>query len=434
LIYDPLGRIVELPIRSNFREGLSIFEYVNSARGSRKGLTDTALKTADAGYLTRRLVDVSHDLIIRLEDCGSEDFITVSKDIRQKAYVLRLTGRTLAQDLKAGKLDLSRESIITPELAAEIDKEGITQVQVRSPLTCKARYGMCAACYGWDLSVKKPVELGSPVGVVAAQSIGEPGTQLTMRTKHAGGIVGLDVTQGLPRVDELFEARTPKALSPISEISGKVEVSEQEDGWLVKVTNSSVKPVEEREYLIPLTSTLQVKDEDLVESGKQLASGFLDIKDVLSVKGLRAAQEYLINEVQAVYESQGISINDKHFETLTRKMSDKVHITSSGDTTMLPGEIVEKAVFEEENEKILAEGGEPATAQVVILGVTRSSLFANSWLSAASFQNTTSVLTECALLGKEDRLLGLKENVIIGRLIPTTAERAGMHSNGTPMY
>lgn len=429
LVVDPLGKIVDLPTKSNFREGLTIFEYVTSARGSRKGLTDTALKTADAGYLTRRLVDVAHDLIIRLEDCGSEDFTVVSKDIRQKSYLLRLTGRTLAQDLKVGGKTLARGSIITPELAAKIDQEGITEVQVRSPLTCKARYGMCAACYGWDLSVKLPVELGSPVGVVAAQSIGEPGTQLTMRTKHAGGIVGLDVTQGLPRVDELFEARTPKALSSIAEISGKVEVSEQEDGWLVKITNSQVKPVEEREYLIPLTSTLQVKDGDLVEAGKQLASGFLDIKDVLSVKGLRAAQEYLINEVQAVYESQGISINDKHFETLVRKMSDKVHVTSSGDTTMLPGEIVERAVFEEENEKILSQGGEPGTAQIIILGVTRSSLFTNSWLSAASFQNTTSVLTECALLGKEDRLLGLKENVIIGRLIPTTAERARMLSN-----
>ncbi|MEK7521275.1 MAG: DNA-directed RNA polymerase subunit beta' [Patescibacteria group bacterium] len=429
LVVDPLGKIVDLPTKSNFREGLTIFEYVTSARGSRKGLTDTALKTADAGYLTRRLVDVSHDLIVRIQDCGSEEFITISKGIRTKSYVLRLTGRAIAEDLKVGKTKLEKGSILTSELAVEIDKAGITEVKVRSPLTCKARHGMCAACYGLDLSIKKPVELGTPVGVMAAQSIGEPGTQLTMRTKHAGGIVGLDVTQGLPRVDELFEARSPKALSPISEISGKVDVTEQEDGWLVRIRNTSVKPVEEREYLIPITSTLQAKDGDLIEAGKQLASGFLDIKDVLSVKGLRSAQEYLINEVQAVYEGQGIPINDKHFETIVRKMSDKVHVTSSGDTTMLPGEIVEKAVFEEENEKILAEGGEPAAAQVIILGVTRSSLFTNSWLSAASFQNTTSVLTECALLGKEDRLLGLKENVIIGRLIPTTPERASMVSN-----
>ncbi len=429
LVVDPLGKIVDLPTKSNFREGLTIFEYVTSARGSRKGLTDTALKTADAGYLTRRLVDVSHDLIVRTRDCGSQEYITILKSIRTKSFANRLTGRTLAQDVKTKGTKLEKGTIISSELAVKLDQEGATEANVRSPLTCKARYGMCAACYGLDLSIKKPVELGTPVGVVAAQSIGEPGTQLTMRTKHAGGIVGLDVTQGLPRVDELFEARTPKALSPISEISGKVDVTEQEDGWLVRVRNTQIKPVEEREYLIPLTSTLQVKDGDLVESGKQLASGFLDIKDVLGVKGLRSAQEYLINEVQAVYESQGISINDKHFETIVRKMSDKVHVTSSGDTTMLPGEIVEKAVFEEENEKILAEGGEPSTAQVIILGVTRSSLFTNSWLSAASFQNTTSVLTECALLGKEDRLLGLKENVIIGRLIPTTAGRASMISN-----
>lgn len=283
---------------------------------------------------------------------------------------------------------------------------------------------MCAKCYGWDLSTKEVVNLGTPVGVIAAQSIGEPGTQLTMRTKHSGGIVGLDVTQGLPRVEELFESRTPKQLSPLSEISGKVAVEQREDGWLVTVTNTSAKPAEEREYLIPLTSTLAVKDGDLIESGKQLASGFLDVKEVLIVRGVRAGQEYLIGEIQAVYESQGIPINDKHMEVITRKMSDKVQIVSQGDTILLPREIVDKAVFEEENEKVLSEGGEPATAQILILGVTRSSLFVDSWLSAASFQNTTNVLTDSALLGKEDKLIGLKENVIIGRLIPTSPERA----------
>ncbi|MBI2268044.1 MAG: DNA-directed RNA polymerase subunit beta' [Candidatus Blackburnbacteria bacterium] len=425
LVVDPMGKIVDLPTKSNFKEGLTIFEYVTSARGSRKGLTDTALKTADAGYLTRRLVDVAHDVIVRTEDCGTEGGVTISRSVRPRAFAQRVIGRYIASSVVVdGQVLVSRGELATPEIFATFEDHSINEVQVRSVLTCQARYGICALCYGWDLSNKKIVDLGTPVGVVAAQSIGEPGTQLTMRTKHAGGIVGLDVTQGLPRVDELFEARTPKVLSPITEISGKVDVTEQENGWLVRVRNTIVKPLEEREYIVPLTSTLQVKDGDLIELGKQLASGFLDIKDVLSVKGLRAAQEYLTNEIQAVYESQGISINDKHFEVIVRKMSDKVHITSQGDTALLPGEIVERSVFEEENERVISEGGEPATAQIIVLGVTRSALFTNSWLSAASFQNTTSVLTESALLGKEDRLVGLKENVIIGRLIPTTAERA----------
>ncbi|MBI2007562.1 MAG: DNA-directed RNA polymerase subunit beta' [Candidatus Blackburnbacteria bacterium] len=425
LVVDPLGRLVDLPTKSNFREGLSIFEYVTSARGSRKGLTDTALKTADAGYLTRRLVDVTHDVIVRLPDCGTEEGVIVDKNKREKSFNQRVIGRFAAADIANGrKILAARNELITPEKLQEIIQAGVQEIKVRSPLTCRARYGICSACYGWDLSNKEIVEMGTPVGVVAAQSIGEPGTQLTMKTKHSGGIVGLDITQGLPRVEELFEARVPKVLSPISEISGKVEVTEREDGWLVRVRNTSVKPVEEREYIVPLTSNLQVEDGDLVEAGKQLASGYLDIKDVLSVKGLRPAQEYLIDEIQAVYESQGISINDKHFEVIVRKMSDKVQIISQGDTILLPRDIVDRAVFEEENERVLTEGGEPGTAQVVILGVTRSSLYTDSWLSAASFQNTTNVLTDSALLGKEDKLLGLKENVIIGRLIPTTAERA----------
>lgn len=427
LVVDPLGRIVDLPTKSNFHEGLSIFEYVTTARGSRKGLTDTALKTADAGYLTRRLVDVAHDVIIRIEDCGAEDGVVIEKKVRTKTFLQRITGRFAAANIIVGKKILvARNELITPDAAEAVEKAGLEEVGVRSPLACRARYGMCAKCYGWDFSTKKVVERGTPVGVVAAQSIGEPGTQLTMKTKHSGGIVGLDVTQGLPRVEELFEARVPKALSPIAEISGKVEVTEKEDGWLVRIRNTSVKPAEEREYIIPLTSNLQVEDGDLVEAGKQLASGYLDVKEVLAVKGLRSAQEYLINEIQAVYESQGISINDKHFEVVARKMSDKVQIISQGDTVLLPRDIVDRAVFEEENERVLSEGGEPGTAQVIILGVTRSSLYTDSWLSAASFQNTTNVLTEAALMGKEDRLLGLKENVIIGRLIPTTPERASL--------
>lgn len=425
LVVDPLGRIVDLPTKSNFREGLTIFEYVTSARGSRKGLTDTALRTADAGYLTRRLVDVTHDVIVRTEDCGTVEGLVVSKLDRSKAFLQRVVGRFAAEDIIAnGEVLVKRNELIKPEAFARFEEAGLEDVKVRSPLACQSRYGMCASCYGWDLSNKEVVELGTPVGVIAAQSIGEPGTQLTMKTKHSGGIVGLDVTQGLPRVEGLFEARVPKVLSPISEISGKIEVTEREDGWLVRVRNTTVKPVEEREYLIPLTSNLQVEDGDLIETGKQLASGYLDIKDVLAVKGPRAAQEYLISEIQAVYESQGISINDKHFEVVVRKMSDKVQIISQGDTILLPRDIIDRTVFEEENERVLTEGGEPATAQLIILGITRASLYTASWLSAASFQNTTSVLTEAALLGREDKLLGLKENVIIGRLIPTTPERA----------
>lgn len=424
LVVDPLGKIVDLPTKSNFREGLTIFEYVTSARGSRKGLTDTAIKTADAGYLTRRLVDVAHDVIVRLEDCGSTEGIVVGREKREKAFAQRVVGRVVLEDvISVGAVVVARGSVVTPELFEKILEEDVSEVKLRSPLTCAARYGICQTCYGWDLSTKEMVELGTPVGVLAAQSIGEPGTQLTMKTKHAGGIIGLDVTQGLPRVEELFEARKPKVLSPLSEISGKVEVSEGEDGWHVRVRNVSVRPVEEKEYVIPLMSNLLVKDGDLVAAGDQLASGFLDIKDVLSVKGFRAAEEYLIDEVQAVYESQGIWINDKHFEVIVRKMSDKVHMISSGDTNLLPGETLERAIFEEENERVLSEGGEPATAQVMILGVTRSALFTDSWLSAASFQNTTSVLTDSGLLGKVDKLIGLKESVIIGRLIPVTPDR-----------
>ncbi|QQG47956.1 MAG: DNA-directed RNA polymerase subunit beta' [Candidatus Woesebacteria bacterium] len=427
LVVDPLGKIVELPIKSNFKEGLSVFEYVTSGRGSRKGLTDTALKTADAGYLTRRLVDVTHDVLIREDDCETVEFLNVKKSIRSTTFVKRIIGRFAANDVKDpdGNLIVARNEFITESIAKTIDEKGIVEVGVRSPLTCQTRYGVCKKCYGWDLSNKEIVETGVPVGVVAAQSIGEPGTQLTLRTKHSGGVVGVDVTQGLPRVEELFEARLPKTLSPLSEISGKVSISENEDGWVVKVTTTS-KPKEEREYIIPKTSKLGIEDAQLIAAGTQLASGFLDIKEILAIKGLKEAQEYLVNELQAVYESQGIPINDRHFEVIVRKMSDEVKVATSGNTSLLPGELVEKAKFEEENEKVLAEGGEPATARQVILGVTRRSLYTESWLSAASFEQTTDILAQAALEGKKDRLLGLKENVIIGRLIPVDPERASL--------
>ncbi|MEK7112305.1 MAG: DNA-directed RNA polymerase subunit beta' [Patescibacteria group bacterium] len=429
LIVDPLGKIVELPVKGNFKEGLSIFEYVTSSRGSRKGLTDTAIKTADAGYLTRRLVDVAHDVIVRLSDCGSKEGFSVKKTIRPNSFAARIFGRIAAEDVvypRAKKTLVVKGELIDEAKALEIEREGISEVSVRSVLTCASRYGICAACYGWDLSNKKMVEIGTPVGVVAAQSIGEPGTQLTLKTKHTGGIVGLDVTQGLPRVEELFEARVPKILSPLSEISGKVTIAETEEGWKVTIASVNIKPKELREYLIPKTIKLSVADGQLVDSGTQLAAGSLDMKEILTIRGLRSAQEYLVHEIQKVYESQGIPINDKHFEVIARKMSDEVRIVTPGDTKFLPGDLVDKASFEEENEKILAAGGEPASGQQVMLGITRRSLYTESWLSAASFEQTTDVLTDAALQGKEDKLVGLKENVIIGRLIPVTPERAAL--------
>ncbi|MBI5619725.1 DNA-directed RNA polymerase subunit beta' [Candidatus Gottesmanbacteria bacterium] len=430
LVVDPLGKIVELPTKSNYREGLSIFEYVTSTRGSRKGLTDSALKTADAGYLTRRLVDVSHDMIIRIEDCGTDEGWEIgSAEDRQTPLSTRVIGRFTAAAVLAhdGKtVVIAKGEELTDANIHLLEKHAVASVTVRSPLTCQAAVGMCAKCYGRDFSTNAHVELGTPVGVISAQSIGEPGTQLTMRVRHAGGIVGLDVTQGLPRVEELFEARTPRTLSPVAEIAGKAEVSETEAGYNVRIRNTAIKPPEEREYVIPLTSELKVKDGDLVATGDQLSSGYLDIKQVLAVRGLRGAQKYLINEVQRVYESQGIQISDKHFEVIVRKMSEKVRIDTPGDTMLLPGELVDRTRFREENARVLAAGGEPATAQIIVLGITRGSLFTESWLSAASFQETTNVLTDAALAAKEDNLLGLKENVIIGRLIPVTAERASI--------
>ncbi len=430
LVVDPLGKIVELPTKSNYREGLSIFEYVTSTRGSRKGLTDSALKTADAGYLTRRLVDVSHDAIIRIEDCGDTNGLEIHRaEDRQTAFSTRLYGRFAAQDIiapQSAKVLCAAGQYIDEDMIKLIDEHAVEVAVVRSPLSCTARVGLCQKCYGKDFATNKLVDLGTPVGVIAAQSIGEPGTQLTMRVRHAGGIVGLDVTQGLPRVEELFEARTPRNLSPLAEIAGTVEIAEEDEGgWLVRVRNTSMKPVDEREYAIPKTMELKVKEGDMVGAGTQLAGGNLDLKEVLAIRGLRGAQTYLIMEIQRVYESQGIPIHDKHFEVIIRKMSDKVRIDTSGDTTLLPGEILDKAIFEGENAKALASGGEPASAQIIMLGITRSSLFTESWLSAASFQETTNVLTDAAIGGKEDRLLGLKENVIIGRLIPVAAERAG---------
>jgi DNA-directed RNA polymerase subunit beta' len=428
LVVDPLGRIVDLPTKSNFREGLSVFEYITSARGSRKGLTDTAIKTSDAGYLTRRLVDVVHDVIVREEDCGTEEGIVIEKTgEREKTFSFRILGRILAEDVKdpkSKKIILKRGEELNEENVKLLENFNVERVVIRSPLTCKTKYGVCSKCYGWDFSNKKMVEVGTPVGVIAAQSIGEPGTQLTLKTKHSAGVVGLDVTQGLPRVEELLEMRQPKIISPLAEIGGKVSVVETEEGWKVKIKSIGKKPPEEREYVVPFTSTLRVSEGQLVSPGTQLASGALDVREILRVRGLREAQNYLISETQKVYESQGISIHDKHFEVVVRKMSEKIRVGLPGDTTLLPGELVDKIRFEEENEQIKNKGGQPATGQIVILGLTRTAINTESWLSAASFQETTNVLADVAVQGREDKLLGLKENVIIGRLIPVTPERA----------
>jgi len=428
LVTDPLGNIVELPIKGNYREGLSIFEYVNSIRGSRKGLIDTALKTADAGYLTRRLVDASHDAIIREQDCGTKDGITIStQGPRGDKFADRLVGRfTLKKILhpKTKKQILSANQIIDDEAVKQIIEANITEVEVRSPLTCESRFGVCVHCYGLNFANLEIAQIGDPVGILAAQSIGEPGTQLTMRTKHTSGSVGLDVTQGLPRVTELLEVRTPKNLSPIAEVAGKAKILETDSGYRITITPTIGGKDQRREYLIPLTSVLSVEDGQLVPAGHPLASGNLDVKQVLKVKGLRAAQEYLVNEAQRVYESQGIPIKDKHFEVIVKKMSDKVKIETPGDTDLLPGQVVSRGRFDAINESVIAEGGQPATAGVLILGLIQSSLYTESWLSSASFQDTTKVLTRAAIEGDTDPLLGMKENVIIGRLIPTNAERA----------
>ena len=424
LVVDPLGNIVEMPTKSNFREGLSIFEYVTSARGSRKGLTDSAIKTADAGYLTRRLVDVAHDVIIRHEDCGTDKHVVIERNPRVESFHLRISGRVAAKSVKKGNQILVKSGdVITPEIAETISQAGVDQVAVFSPLTCELRKGMCAKCYGWDFSTRKIVEVGVPVGVIAAQSIGEPGTQLTMRVKHSGGIVGLDVTQGLPRVEELFEMRVPKSAAILADVSGKLKIS-QKEGQKVLTINPSDKAFPPSVFEMPAQVNLLVQDGQLVHLGQQLTEGSLNINELMTLRGLLIAQNQVINAIQAVYESQGIPINDKHFEVIVRKMSDKLQIESVGDTDFLTGEIVEKGRFIDENEGSIAAGGQPATAKIMLLGITRSSLFTNSWLSAASFQHTKNVLTDAAAAGLIDHLEGLKENIIIGRLIPTSDERA----------
>jgi len=427
LMVDPTGKIVQLPTKSNFREGLSVFEYVTGARGTRKGLADTALKTADAGYLTRRLVDAAHIAIIKQADCGTEKFITIDANEkgRERYFTRRILGRVLATDIidnKTKKVLIEKGTLLNNDEVALIEKNEICTVNIRSPLTCNAETGLCQKCYGWDLSTRRMVQVGVPVGVIAAQSIGEPGTQLTLRTKHTGGVVGVDVTQGLPRVQELFEIRTPKLPSPLAEISGKLKIKETVDGYEVKLSgkdqDNNAKTIT---YILPSNVTLLIADGDLVAQGTQLCSGSLDVREIMEVKGIEFAQRYLINSIQGVYESQGIGIHDKHLEVMVKEMSDKIKIEDPGDTTFLYGQIVTAAVFHAANNKAKANNnGKAAVGKKVLLGLIQSALTTGSWLSAASFQQTTSVLTEASLLAEVDGLIGLKENVIIGRLIPVS--------------
>jgi len=490
---DPSGKIIEFPIKSSLREGLSVLEYFISTHGARKGLADTALRTSDSGYLTRRLVDVAQDVIIRQEDCGTTDGIWLSEPQEKEllpSLIERMIGRLAASKLvdpRTGEIIVDRNEEINEQKANEIVAAGITKVHVRSPLSCQSRQGTCQRCYGRDLARGYLVDLNTAVGVIAAQSIGEPGTQLTLRTFHTGGVAGLDITSGLPRVEELFEARPPKAQAIISEIDGVAEVIDSEESEKIKVASSEVfrdeyslplewqvmvnngqwvdigtvlarqvteavtapestdlitdtQPIlarvagevviedtqlfikyeeeEDREYIVPAATHIRVQTGDLIKAGQQLTDGSINPQDILRILGREAVQRYLVDEVQKVYRSQGVNISDKHVEVIVHQMLAKVRIDSSGDTELLPGELIDRFHYEDINAKVLAEGGEPATAQTVLMAITRASLSTNSWLAAASFQETTKVLTDAAIYGKIDKLVGLNENVIIGKMIP----------------
>jgi len=494
LMTDPAGRIIDFPIKSSFREGLSVMEYFMSTHGARKGLADTALRTSNAGYLTRRLVDVAQEMIISEEDCGSEVGISLSERKRERGLLAPLVDRLIGRfptadvvDPETGEIVVRRDEEIDEESSKRIIDAGITDVYVRSPLGCHSRQGICQYCYGRDLARRGLVEIGTAVGIIAAQSIGEPGTQLTLRTFHTGGVVEADITSGLPRVEELFEARVPKGVAILSEIDGIAAVIDTGEARKIKITSSEsyrdeyllpsgaevivnngdwveagtllvavphpgrspkdkhpatledqscmarvsgpvaieegrlyirYEEKEEREYVVPPGSYMSIKSGDEVKAGAHLVDGAADPQDILRIMGREAVQRYLVEEVQNVYRSQGVNINDKHIEIIIRQMLKRVRVESPGDTELLAGELIGRFDYESINAKVLAEGGEPATAQTVLLGITRASLNTNSWLAAASFQETTRVLTEAAIWGKTDRLTGLKENVIIGRLIP----------------
>src|SRR6056297_2925416 len=423
LMADPSGRIIDVPIRSSFREGLDVLEYFLSTHGARKGLADTALRTADSGYLTRRLVDVSQDVIIKEEDCGTEKGLYVESIGGKGAQAVeslreRIAGRYAAEDLKdpdSDEIIVERNEMIKKDHLAKIVNTDIESVKIRTVITCESEHGVCSKCYGRNLATTNKVNIGESIGIVAAQSIGEPGTQLTMRTFHTGGVAGDDITQGLPRVEELFEGRTPKGHAIMTEKEGKVKITQKRNSKRIVVTSDDGK---KKTYKIPYGSKLIVQEGEYVEPGDKLTEGPLDPSVLLRVRGESAVQNYLLEEVQNVYRSQGVEINDKHIEVIIRQMMKRVKIKESGDTELLTGSLVTKHEFKETNQKVKANGGKPAKAIPQILGITKASLATESFLSAASFQETTRVLTEAALEGKVDRLRGLKENVIIGQLIP----------------
>ena len=422
LMASTTGKAVEIPIKSSFAEGLDALEYFISAHGARKGLSDTALRTADSGYLTRRLVDVSQDIIVKEHDCGTEDGIIVY-DIKDGQQVIekmeeRLLGRYVVENVynpETKELIVDTDTMITEKIAEEIVAAGIEKLKVRSVLGCRSKHGVCQKCYGMGLARRDLVSIGEAVGIIAAQSIGEPGTQLTMRTIHSGGVAGVaDITQGLPRVEELFEARKPKGLAIVTEIDGKVKIKETKKKKEVVVKGKD----EAKSYTIPFGSKMRVKDGDMVEAGQPLIEGSINPSEILAIKGPEGVYEYLISEVQKVYRNQGVDINDKHIEVIGRQMLKKVRVEDNKDTDMFPGSLIDMYEFEDRNKQAIAEGKEPATGKRVLLGITKASLATDSFLSAASFQETTRVLTEAAVKGKVDDLVGLKENVIIGKLIP----------------
>ena len=424
LMADTQGRTIEVPIKANFREGLNVQEYFISTHGARKGLTDTALRTADSGYLTRRLVDVSQDVIVREHDCGTEEYLVV-RDIKDGNEIIeslqdRLVGRTSAQDIidENGNVLVMKNQLMTEKDAENIVKAGIEEVKIRTILTCESKIGVCSKCYGSNLSSGRSVDVGEAVGIIAAQSIGEPGTQLTMRTFHSGGIAGDDITQGLPRVEELFEARKPKGLAILSEQDGIAKISENKNKREITVTNEETGHAVT--YLIPYGSRIKIADGEKLVAGAELTEGSINPHDLLKIesKGADAVQQYLIQEVQRVYRLQGIDINDKHIEVIVRQMMHKVRVEDAGDTDLIVGSMIDKSELKEKTKEALKAGKNPPVAKQVLLGITKTALATDSFLSAASFQETTRVLTEAAIKGKKDPLIGLKENVIIGKLIP----------------
>ena len=422
LMASPSGKIIELPIRASFREGLEVLEYFLSTHGARKGNADTALKTADSGYLTRRLVDVSQDVIVREEDCGTHEGYEVT-EIKEGSEVIeplseRLSGRYSAEQVlhpATGEVIVERDEYMNSALAEKVEKAGVKKVKIRSVFTCNCKIGVCAKCYGMNMATADKINIGEAVGIIAAQSIGEPGTQLTMRTFHTGGVVGADITQGLPRVEELFEARKPKGLAIVSDCAGTVRIEETKKKRTVIVTGNDG---EEHSYDIPFGSRVKVQNGEIIEAGDEITEGSVNPHDIIRIKGVKGVKNYLLSEVQKVYRLQGVDINDKHLEVVIRQMTRKIKVEETGDTDLLPGTMMDIFDFEEANERAIAQGGEPAEGKIALLGITKAALATDSFLSAASFQETTRVLTDAAIKGKIDPLVGLKENVIIGKLIP----------------